>query len=392
MIASSDDQFANTHTTQTSLSNIPRALRTAAIYGANASGKSNLIKAIQFMQLMILESSQIKPDTENNLVPFRMRESWDGFPTLMEMTFILNGIRHQYGFEFNRKRINSEWLLVYEKSKPQVWFSRFFDENHKLYNYKFSTFFTGKKSLWESATRKEVLFLTKAVENNNEQLKSIYHYLTSEIIVFPNGGRIGHEFSANFAESESNAGRINSLLVDADTGISSVVVRNQDGKRLDIDLSNNQPKLSDVKIKIPHFAHSVGGDEYQFELADESVGTQILFNLAGPIIDILEKGRLLVVDELDSSLHPLLVQRILNMFQSPETNPHGAQLIFSTHDASLLDSHKMRRDQIWFTEKDNDHVSHLFPLTDFSPRKGEALEKNYLDGRYGGIPILDGLS
>jgi AAA15 family ATPase/GTPase len=80
------------------------------------------------------------------------------------------------------------------------------------------------------------------------------------------------------------------------------------------------------------------------------------------------------------------------MFQSPETNPHGAQLIFSTHDASLLDSHKMRRDQIWFTEKDNDHVSHLFPLTDFSPRKGEALEKNYLDGRYGGIPILDGLS
>jgi AAA15 family ATPase/GTPase len=392
MIASSDDQFANTHTTQTSLPKIPRALRTAAIYGANASGKSNLIKAIQFMQLMILQSSQIKPDTENNLVPFRMRESWDGFPTLMEMTFILNGIRHQYGFEFNRKRINSEWLLVYEKSKPQVWFSRFFDENHKLYNYKFSTFFTGKKSLWESATRKEVLFLTKAVENNNEQLKSIYHYLTSEIIVFPNGGRISHEFSANFAESESNAGRINSLLVDADTGISSVAVRKQDGKRLHIDPSNNQPQLRDVEIKIPHFTHSVGGDEYQFELADESVGTQILFNLAGPIIDILEKGRLLVVDELDSSLHPLLVQRILNMFQSPETNPHGAQLIFSTHDASLLDSHKMRRDQIWFTEKDNDHVSHLFPLTDFSPRKGEALEKNYLDGRYGGIPILDGLS
>jgi AAA15 family ATPase/GTPase len=96
----------------------------------------------------------------------------------------------------------------------------------------------------------------------------------------------------------------------------------------------------------------------------------------------------LVVDELDSSLHPLLVQKVVDLFQSPDTNPKGAQLIFTTHDVSLLDSARMRRDQIWFTEKDNEHVTHLFPLLDFSPRKGEALLKNYLSGRYGGIPIL----
>ena len=141
-------------------------------------------------------------------------------------------------------------------------------------------------------------------------------------------------------------------------------------------------------MKIPHFVHRVEGREYQFEMAEESAGTQLFFSLSGPLLDLLERGRLLIVDELDSSLHPLLVQRIVDLFQSPETNPKGAQLVFTTHDVSLLDSQKMRRDQVWFTEKDNDQVSHLFPLLDFSPRKGEALEKNYLGGRYGGIPIL----
>jgi AAA15 family ATPase/GTPase len=105
-------------------------------------------------------------------------------------------------------------------------------------------------------------------------------------------------------------------------------------------------------------------------------------------LDILQRGRVLVVDELDRSLHPLLVQKILELFNNPKVNTKGAQLIFSTHDVSLLDGNKLRRDQIWFTEKDKDQVSHLFPLLDFSPRKGEALEKGYLGGRYGGIPIL----
>ncbi|HLP70122.1 MAG TPA: AAA family ATPase, partial [Rhizobium sp.] len=117
-------------------------------------------------------------------------------------------------------------------------------------------------------------------------------------------------------------------------------------------------------------------------------GTQTFFNLSGPILDILEKGRLLIVDELDGSLHPLLVHKIVAMFNDPKINTRGAQLIFSTHDVSLLDGQKLRRDQVWFTEKDNDQISHLFPLLEFSPRKGEALEKGYLGGRYGGIPIL----
>jgi uncharacterized protein len=389
MAASADSQFVATHTLSTGLDKLPRVVRAAAIYGANASGKSNLIKAMQFMQLMVLTSSQVQPDTENGLVPFRLREDSYSFPTLMEATFIIDGVRYQYGFEFTRKRVLGEWLLVYESAKPQAWFSRTFDEKNQRYTYSYSDYFTGRKSVWEAATRKEVLFLTTAIQLNNEQLKRLYQNLTSELVVFPDGARIGFDFSANFVENRANAERVAALLTAADTGISSVAIRNQGGKQLKLDLATNQPTINDVELKIPHFGHRVEGRDYVFEMPEESAGTQLFFNISGPLLDILEKGRLLVVDELDSSLHPLLVQRIVEMFQSSETNPNGAQLIFTTHDVSLLDSHKMRRDQIWFTEKDNGQVSHLFPLLDFSPRKGEALEKNYLGGRYGGIPILD---
>ncbi len=391
MAASSDMQFADTHTLMTGLDKLPRVVRTAAIYGANASGKSNIIKALQFMQSMVLTSSQVQPDTENNLVPFRLRENANDFPTLMEVTFIINGVRHQYGFEFTRKRVLAEWLLVYESAKPQAWFSRTFDEKKERYTYTYSDYFMGRKSLWEAATRKEVLFLTTAIQLNNEQLKPLYQHLTSELVIFPDGARIGFDFSAEFVEKEGNASRVAALLTAADTGISSVAIQNQGAKQVQFDFSTNQPKVNDVEMKIPHFGHRIEGRDYLFEMAEESAGTQLFFSLSGPLLDILERGRLLIVDELDSSLHPLLVQRIVDMFQSPETNRNGAQLVFTTHDVSLLDSHKMRRDQVWFAEKDNDQVSHLFPLLDFSPRKGEALERNYLGGRYGGIPILEPL-
>lgn len=391
MAASSDTQFLETHTLATGLDKLPRVVRTAAVYGANASGKSNLIKAMQFMQSMVLTSSQVQPDAENNLTPFRLRENANNFSTLLEATFIIDGVRHQYGFEFTRKRVLAEWLLVYESAKPQAWFSRTFDEKNERYNYTYSDYFTGRKSVWEAATRKEVLFLTTAIQLNNEQLRPLYQQLTSELVIFPDGARIGFDFSAGFVEKEGNAARVAALLTAADTGISRVDIQNQGAKQVHIDLATNQPQVSDVEMKIPHFGHKVEGRDYFFEMAEESAGTQLFFSLSGPLLDILERGRLLVVDELDSSLHPLLVQRIVDMFQSTEMNPKGAQLIFTTHDVSLLDSHKMRRDQIWFTEKDNDQVTHLFPLLDFSPRKGEALERNYLGGRYGGIPILDSL-
>jgi AAA15 family ATPase/GTPase len=145
------------------------------------------------------------------------------------------------------------------------------------------------------------------------------------------------------------------------------------------------------EMLVPVFQHATSKGSAKFELNEESDGTQRLYGLAAPVIDVLKRGRILVVDELDSSLHPLLVRRLISMFHDPSMNKAGAQLIFSTHDTSLLDHSLFRRDQVWFTEKDSDQATRIYPLTDFSPRKREAWERGYLTGRYGAVPFFSEL-
>ncbi|WP_246318980.1 AAA family ATPase [Peteryoungia desertarenae] len=388
MAASPDTTLEASHTRATGLDKVKRILNGAAIYGANASGKSNVIRALHFMQLMVTTSNQIQPDQESTLSPFRMRPDFADHPTKLEATFLINRVRYQYGFEITRRRVLSEWLLVYEKTKPQVWFSRTYNPKKEKYDYTYSDYFVGQKKVWETATRKEVLFLTTAVQLNNEQLRPLYQRIADDLVVFTDGPSIGFGFSARYMQSAANRDRVQSLIAAADTGISSISLETRAGKHFQVNFMSGNPEVQDTEVDVPQFGHVAEGEIYKFDFAEESAGTQILFELAGPILDILQKGRTLVVDELDRSLHPLLVLKIVQMFNDPELNQNGAQLIFSTHDVSLLDGGKLRRDQVWFTEKDNDQVSHLFPLLDFSPRKGEALEKGYLSGRYGGIPIL----
>jgi AAA15 family ATPase/GTPase len=144
----------------------------------------------------------------------------------------------------------------------------------------------------------------------------------------------------------------------------------------------------ELEMLVPMFKHQAGRNTAEFEYGDESQGTQKLFSLAGPLLDIITGGKVLVIDELDRSLHPLLVRQIIRTFHDPDRSG-AAQLVFSTHDTSLLDMQLLRRDQIWLAEKTKTQATRLVPLMDFSPRKGEALERGYLGGRYGGIPILE---
>ncbi len=157
---------------------------------------------------------------------------------------------------------------------------------------------------------------------------------------------------------------------------------------MDLATSELKNTREERDIYMPTFRHVTQNGSAIFELGDESEGTQKLFALAGPLLDIFKNGHVLVVDELDRSLHTLLVRQLVTMFQDPERNMHGAQLIFTTHDTILLDSDLLRRDQIWFTEKDSHQASIVFPLTEFTPRKNEAFGRGYLSGRYGAIPIL----
>lgn len=390
MAASPDTTLEETHTRETGFEKVRRALNTAAIYGANASGKSNVIRALQFMHAMVTTSNQVQPDQQNVLAPFRMRPDHETHPSLFEATFLIGGKRYQYGFELTRTHIISEWLLVYERAKPQVWFSRTYNEKKKSrYDYTYSDYFSGTKKLWETATRKETLFLTTAIQLNNEQLKPLYQRFSEDMAIFPEGGGIGFDFSAHYADQgPQNLSRMVSLIGSADTGICRVSFLRKPGREYRLNLASSTPEIRETEFDVPQFGHLADGQVYEFEYGDESAGTQVLFSLAGPVLDILERGRLLIVDELDRSLHPLLVHKIVEMFNDPKMNTKGAQLIFTTHDVSLLDGNKLRRDQIWFAEKDAGQASHLFPLLEFSPRKGEALGKGYLGGRYGGIPIF----
>jgi AAA15 family ATPase/GTPase len=183
------------------------------------------------------------------------------------------------------------------------------------------------------------------------------------------------------------------FLKSADIGIVDITIEKQQAKQttFKIDGATSKASLSnpvDAEVLIPFFNHVVTGKSVTFGLQDESQGTQRLFAFAGIILFVLERGMTLAVDEIESSMHPLLVRHILGLFFSPETNPHGAQIVFTTHSTNLLDNTLLRRDQIWFTEKSNDQATMLVPLSDFSPRKTEAFEKGYLEGRYGAIPTL----
>lgn len=393
LVASTGKELAATNTASTGIPSPPRAVCSAVLYGANASGKSNLLRAMQLMRGVVLESVVLKPDQTFNVQPFRFSEKLKGEPTLFEMTFVLNGVRHQYGFEFTPTRIISEWLLVYQKAKPQRWIERRYDPKTGKDTFEFSSHLAGQKRAWQDVTRPNALFLSTAVQLNSEQLKPIHSWFAESLIVLMDGGMMPFEYSTEMVRSPGGESAIRSIMIAADIAIAKIraVPRKSIMQAIKFDLATGTSEASreEGEILVPEFTHKAGDAIADFDLHDESQGTQKLFALAGPLLDIIRNGKILVIDELDRSLHPLLVRQIISTFQSPVLNERGAQLLFTTHDTSLLDHKLLRRDQIWFTEKSPDQSSCLVPLTHFSPRKGEALERGYLGGRYGGVPILD---
>ena len=393
LVASSDKTLEETNTFETPSNAGKRAVRTVAIYGQNAGGKTTLLRALDLMSKIIQESVRLKPGAKWNVQPFMLDDESRDKPTLFEATILLNGVRHQYGFEIDKERVHAEWLLVYEHARPQTWFDRRYNEETGETEYTYSSFLPGSKKVWEEATRSNTLFLSTATQLNSEALSPLFNWFSDELHVFLDGGHIAPNFSNSWAEGPERRDEIRDLLRAADISISDIVVERKKAKlnEMKIDLATGDASLKrdqEGEIFVTQFRHNAGTAEALFDYNDESQGTQKLYALAGPIIDIIERGRVLVIDEIDRSLHPLLVRRMIEIFQDPVVNTTGAQLIFTTHDTSLLDPTLLRRDQIWFSERDQMQAAHLVPLTDFSPRKGEAFEKGYLSGRYGGVPIL----
>jgi AAA15 family ATPase/GTPase len=379
---------------------VPRLLRSAAIYGPNASGKSNLMEAIDFMESFVRESSKEGQEGEPiDVNPFLFNVVSRTEPSEFEVLFLQEGVRYQYGFAVTSTRVTHEWLIAYPEGRPQRWFEREFDATAGKENWYFGSKFKGHKTVLQETTRGNALFLSTAVQLNNEQLKPVYNWFHQKLRTIGVGG-LAPTYTTSLCKTESGRKRILELMNAADLSIADISVEK---KKFDVnDLPTGMPQVLQEQIKKDlegkefhevKFLHAVAGTEELIALDadDESVGTMRLFAFAGPWLDVLDNGHVLFVDELNNSMHPLMVRFLIGLINNPETNRHNAQLIFSTHDTSVLDNELLRRDQIWFTEKDTANATRLYPLSDFTPRKGEALEKGYLKGRYGALPYIGDL-
>lgn len=394
LVASPDKSLLDTHALDTGLKAAPHVLKSAVVYGANASGKSNLIKALQYMRDVVLMSATLQPGQAfARLQPFRLDAVSASQPTAFEVTFILDGVRYQYGFAMNAQRIVSEQLLVYKAFKPQRWFERHFDAESGKDAYEFGPGLKGAKTLWEGATRPNALFLSMAVQLNSEALRPVYDWFAHRLVILNEHAPLSPQFSLEMLKLEAQRKAIGEFLRAADISIADVEVATKQATvhsiRFDLATGKREEETGEQTVDEVRFHHLTEHGQAVFDLADESSGTRNLLFLTGPVLDILSKGQTLVVDELDTSLHTLLVQALVRLFHRPEVNTGGAQLVFTTHDTSLLDAYGLfRRDQVWFVEKRPDQSSSLYPLLDFSPRKNEALERGYLQGRYGALPLL----
>lgn len=375
---------------------LPKLLRSAVIYGPNAAGKSNMLKALSFMKNFVLQSHSHQEGALINVVPFALAAETKGEPSEFEVFFIQDGVRYQFGFAANRQRVTKEWLLSYPKGRAKRLYERAYDS--KTDEEQWDINLTGPKELWKKTTRKNALFLSTAIQLNNEQLKPVFSWFQSKLAMILPGAEININFSIEQCATEDGTKKIMEFMKAADIGISGISVKNVPILLSSEMLPPEMPQpLKDQFLKDFHgketpevsFLHKTdNGDSIPFHISDESDGTQKLFIFAGPWLDVLAKGRILFVDEMDTSLHPLMVRFLIELFQNSKTNKHNAQLIFTTHDTSVLDTDIYRRDQVWFVEKDRNQTSKLYLLSDFSPRKGEALEKGYLQGRYGALPFI----
>jgi uncharacterized protein len=397
MVASPATELQEQNSFTTSENGVPRLLRSVAIYGPNASGKSNLLEAIDFMESFVTESSKEGQEGEPiEVKPFLFNTVSRTDPSEFEVLFLQEGVRYQYGFAVNYTRVTHEWLIAYPEGRPQRWFERKCDTAANKESWYFGSKFKGHKTVLQETTRSNALFLSTAVQLNNEQLKPVFNWFHQKLRTIGVSG-LAPTYSASLCKTDAGRKRVLELLNAADLSISDLKVEMKKFDSADLPSDTPEPlkdmiskQLDGKEMPEVKFLHTVAGSEELVALDpdDESVGTRKLFTLAGPWLDVLDNGHVLFVDELNNSMHPLMVRFLISLINNPQINRKNAQLIFSTHDTSVLDNELFRRDQIWFTEKDAANATKLYPLSDFTPRKGEALEKGYLNGRYGALPYI----
>jgi AAA15 family ATPase/GTPase len=414
MVAADNETMLDSNTFPVPNNDDLRLVTSAAIYGSNASGKSNLLKAIQVLKNLVIKSaSRMQIGDKLPVEPFKLNSETAKKPSSFEVIFILDDIRYEYGVSLNRERVFEEWLIAYRNEVQENWFSReYLPDNPKFepnegYKWSFGKGLKGEKKRIQRFVRSNSLFISHAAQNNHPQLKEVFDFFQDEInmISLTEGQLREFDFTIKMCEENHNfREQIVNLLSEADIGISDIrfesepmddniklVVQNLFSEEFEGRNNANNLLEKDFKKVITIHKMNDSNSEIELEIEDESAGTKRLFYIAGYLLWVLEYGKVLIIDEIDRSLHPVLSKALIKMFNNPEINKNNAQLIFTTHDTTLLDDETFRPDQIWFTEKDNS-MTKLYSLFDFRPRENESLQKGYLLGRYGAIPFINGLS
>ncbi len=412
LAASGQDKTLPDNVIERKLPGVPgtRWLKGVALYGANASGKSTVLAALRAFQQMVQQSAKITDRKEPiaQIEPFALCPGQPEAPTAFSAVFVMQGVRYEYRVAATRERIWHESLRAVPKSKEQLWFCRDYDPKSDSYQWspERPSGFKRDPQL-EGYTLPNVLFLSKAIANNRTELEPVFRWLTEQLkfLDLSTRSQLVMDFTLHHVATQTALGRrAVELLRHADFGVlnarsvergpqyPSEVIEAVEKMNPSVP-SETIDEMRKAKLKLPELTHlGSGGAEVQLPWDAESAGTHRYFSLVGPWLDILQNGYTVCIDELETSLHPLMVRELLRLMFSSEANPSGAQILFTTHNPLLLDATLLRRDQVWFTDKDDHGEAHLYPLTDYQPRKGESLVRGYLSGRYGGVPFLpDGL-
>ncbi|MEV4714190.1 AAA family ATPase [Micromonospora sp. NPDC049374] len=383
----------------------PQAVQVVGIFGANASGKSNCLGALGFMRQMVVESDRaVEPGVGLSREPFRLDPDTATQPSRYVVDLMLGGVRHTYGFTIDDDRVLDEWLYHYPLSRRR----RIFERDGSEFSWGEES---GRRPLEQIAeiTAPTALFLSTVARfghsrpepdpANPQPLHDTYRwfYLMSQRTDPASG------LSALVRAGSSDAEKVRQLVVDllqaADVGIVDIVVRPDSSVEAQASPGTFMQRLKSAAAaaltRYPRiqFAHQGPNGTALLDFHDQSSGTRQLLTLGLHAAAMLRTGATMLIDEIDASLHPILTAKLISLFRSPQANPLGSQLIFTSHDAALLgtiDAEEiLRRDEIWFVEKDDQGTSSLYPLTDFKPRKeGENRQRRYLNGNYGAVPDL----
>jgi AAA15 family ATPase/GTPase len=364
-----------------------RVLPAALIYGANASGKTSIVEAFKAMCNFAISSTTVKY-SEKIYTPFRLDDNTQQQPCSFDMDFLFDNVRYHYGFSLIKTEVIEEYLYSFPEGKKRLLFER----SNELEKVKFGASFRGKLKEIETLTRPDALLMSTAYQFNHPALTKIFLWFLfsqnmgaseifhpgfckdfpSEIIPFLTGigtGIIDYRFIGASNEIKKSTGGLGDIFAGSSFGLGAAA------QLLNID---------NEKIQFGHRAKN--GEIVFFDAEMESLGTKRIVGILMSSLEALKNGNVFIIDELDASLHTKLAEKLIQLFQNKATNPKGAQLIATTHDTNLMSSAHLRRDQIWFTEKNPEQATQLYPLTDFNTRKEGNVEKGYLDGRYGAIP------